>query len=80
MKVTKVYRVLKFASSPWLKEYIDFNTSKRTQVKMILRKIFFKLMNNSAYGKTMENLRNRVNVRLFTNYDKHLREVAKGKN
>ena len=56
MKLTKIHRVLKFKQSDWMKEYIDFNTED-----------FFKLMINSVYDKTMENLQKRINVRLVNN-------------
>ena len=50
-----------------MKKYIDFNTEKRTNAANSFEKDFFKLMINSVYGKTMENLRKRINVRLVNN-------------
>ena len=70
LKLKKVNRVLEFDQSPWLRQHIDFNTQKRAGAKNAFEKDFFKLMNNGVYGKTCENLRKRVDVRLVTDQNK----------
>ena len=50
-----------------MKPYIDFNTEKRMQATNDADKNFFKLMINSVYGKTMENMRKRMKIRIVTN-------------
>ncbi len=65
-RITKIHRGVAFHSAPVLKGWIEFNTEKRKNARNSFEKDFYKLMNNSVFGKTMENVRNHGVVK-FTN-------------
>ena len=62
MKLAKIHKVLKFKQSDWMEKYIDFDSGQRINAANDFEKKLFKLIINSVYGKTMENLQKRINV------------------
>ena len=67
--ITKIHRGIKFEESAWLEEYINLNTRLRIEANQSGNDFevdFFKLMNNSDFGKTLEYIRNRVDIRLIS--------------
>ena len=77
MKLTKIHRISKFKQSDSWKKCIDFNTDKRKNAANSFEKNHFKLVNNSVFGKTMENLRKRISVKLVNNSKYYVRCISK---
>jgi hypothetical protein len=65
MKLEKVHHVIRFRQKRWLKPYIDYNSKKRSQAANDFEKDYYKLKNNSLYGKTMEDVRKRMDYKLI---------------
>ena len=76
LKIKKIHRGISFEDA-WLKPHINLNTQLRTKASNEFDKDFFKLMNNSIFGKTMENIRNRVKVHLVNSQKSLKRYSAK---
>ncbi|CAC5392644.1 unnamed protein product [Mytilus coruscus] len=77
MKVTKVYKTISFKESNWLAKYINFNTEQRTKSKSDFEKDLWKLMNNSFYGKTLEDIRGRSEIKLLTDREEVKKYIKK---
>ena len=77
IKLAKVQRILKSKQSNCLKEYAEFNTKKRQESFDEFNKNFLKLMINCVYGKSMENIKKRINAKLINDQKKYLKCVNK---
>ena len=71
IRIVNVRTVYKFKQSPWLAKYIKYNTEQRSKAKTEFEKHFYKLMNNSFYGKTIDNIRKYLNLDLIEKSDTH---------
>ena len=67
MIVVKIHEIISFKQSKWLESYISFNTQKRNTTKNDFEKDFFKFLFNAAFGKFLENIRNRLELELIKN-------------
>ena len=77
LKLVKVHAAIKYKQSKWMAPYIEVNQNKRKEAKTDFSKEFFKLMNNSVFGKTCENQKKRTNIKLVNDPIKLMKLVAK---
>ena len=79
MIIDKVHNIISFKQSRWLEKYINFNTQKRNQAVNDFEKDLYKLLKNAFYGKTMENVRNRLNIKFVKKDDYRERKELQSK-
>ena len=77
MKLKKIHRILKFKQKDWMKPYIDFNTRKRKDATNEADKNHFELLNNAMYGKTMENMRKKIKIRVVKNSQDFIKHTSR---
>ena len=77
IKLTKIHKTFKFKQPDWLKKFVDFNTEKRKNAINDFETNFFQLRVNSVFGKTMDNLRKRISVKLINNARDYVKSVSR---
>ena len=77
LELTKIHRILAFLQGPWLKPWIDYCTERRTNAASEFEADLAKLQANATFGKTMEQVRHRMNIRLICDPDKLTKAVSK---
>jgi len=75
--VTKVHRVLSFTQAPWMRSYIEKNTQLRQCAKSEFQKDMFKLLNNAVFGKSLQNCRNYMDLKLVSSPLRAKKLIAK---
>lgn len=76
LELKAVHKVIKYKQKRWLKPYIDFNSTMRSQATNNFDKDFYKYKNNSVFGKTMEDVRKRINYKLVTDEEKLIKLIS----
>ena len=77
MKLSKIHKILQFKQEAWISPYIEFNSQKQRESSSAFEKQFYKTIVNSLYGKTCEQLRNRLDVRIVSKHISVERYIAK---
>ena len=76
LELTKVHRAVKYKQKAWLKPYIEYNSKQRKQATNNFEKDFYKLKNNALFGKTMEDVRKRINYKLVSDEEKMTKLIS----
>jgi len=76
LKVTKIHRIVSFKQSPWLRPWIELCNKRRREANSDFESNLAKLQANATFGKTMENIKNRVNVRLIDDPDRLIKATS----
>jgi len=77
MQLTKIHRIISFSQSAFMRPFIDYCNSQRQNAKTDFESGLYKLLPNAFFGKSCENLRKRVNIRLVTDPKKLIAAAGK---